>query len=179
MCDPSGGALTTMMLIAAGVGATASVYQNYEMSRQQNAVFKQNQKNALKSLTDSYDSQAVAANQRREAAGQSATQNAIEAAKARATATAAASDSNIGGLSVDALMNELTRQESTNYGNIATNERWAEEQRQRESQGLTNQTQSRINSVSTGSFNPIVGLLQIGSEVGGTYAQSQANRGRR
>lgn len=171
MCDP----VTAMVTFAAVTGGLG-VYQSYEASRQQNAVFKQNQKNSLKSLVDSYDSQAVSANQRREAAGQSATQNAIEAAKARATATAAATDSNIGGLSVDALMNELTRQESTNYGNIATNERFAEEQRQREAQGLTNQTQSRINSVAPGSFNPIIGLLQIGSEAGGAYYTSKASR---
>lgn len=174
MCDPSGGALTVAALTIAAVGSAASVYQSYEASQQANAMFKQNQRNSIKALRDSYDTQAVAANQRRDAAGQSATQNAIDAARARATASAAASGSNIGGLSVDALMNEITRQESSNYQNIAVNETYAEEQRQREALGLTNQAQSRINSAARGNFNPIIGLLQIGGATAGAYAQQNA-----
>jgi len=155
MCNP--------VVFAMAAMAAVSVAQQADAAKQQTALAKQNQKSAHQSLLDAYDAQSVQSNQQRDAAGQAATQNAVEAAQARASMQAAASDSNISGLSIDSLINEATRQEATNYQNLAVNQSYAEEQRQREGAGLRNQAQSRIDAVPRGSFSPILGLLQIGA----------------
>lgn len=162
MCDP----VTAMVAVTAVLGA----YSSYEQGQAQKTIFENNQDIAIRSTLDQYDAQGAQANQRREAAGQSATQNALQAAKARSTATAAASDSNIAGLSVDSLINEITRQEGTNYVNIAANEAAAQDQQVREGAAIRSNAISNINSVERGGYNPIIGLLQIGAQVGGARA---------
>lgn len=158
--------------IAAIVAAVASVYSSHEQSQAQNRIFENNQNAAIRSALDQYDAQGAASNQRREAAGQQATQNALAAERARATARTAAEGSGISGLSVDQIVNEITGQEGQNYADIAANEAWAQDQASRVGKGITAQAQDRINSVAPGGFNPIVGLLQIGAGAAGAYTQT-------
>lgn len=151
------------------VSALATTYSSYEQSKAQNAVFETNQNSAIRSALDQYEAQGAQANQRREAAGQEAQANSLAAQRARSTAATAAEGSGISGLSVDAVLNEITGQEGQNYTNIAANEAYAQDQQTRVGRGITAQAQDRINSVQPGSFNPIVGLLQIGAAGGGAY----------
>lgn len=160
--------------VVAAVTAIASAYSASEQSKAQNAIFESNQNAAIRSTLDQYEAQGAAANQRREAAGQSATQNAMAAARARATAAAAAEGSNISGLSVDSVMNEISGQEGQNYTNIAANEAFAQDQQARVNAGITAQGIDRINSVQKGNFNPIIGLLQIGTSTAGAYYGAKA-----
>lgn len=162
MCDP----VTAMAAVTAVLGA----YSSYEQGQAQKTIFENNQDIAIRSALDQYEAQGAQANQRREAAGQSATQNALQAAKARSTATAAAADSNISGLSVDSVLNEITGQEGQNYSNIAANEAAAADQQYRQGKGITSEAMSRINSVERGGYNPVLGLLQIGAQVGSVRA---------
>lgn len=169
MCNPA--------LAVVAVTGVLSAYQSYDQAQTQKRIFENNQNAAIRSTLDQYAAQGAQANQRREAAGQSATQNALAAARARATATAAGEASNISGLSVDQVMNEISGQEGQNYSNIAANEAFAQDQQARVGAGIQAQGQDRINSVAQGGFNPIVGLLQIGAQVGGTYyGQKQSGK---
>ena len=159
--------------------ALATAYGQYEQSQAQNKQFESNQNNAIRSALDQYEAQGAQANQRREQAGQQVQQNALAAARARATAQAASSDSNISGLSVDQVLNEITGQEGSNYTTLAANEAAAQDQQVREGAGITSQAQSRINSVSRGSFNPLIGLLQIGAAGTGSYVKNGGTFGGR
>lgn len=156
--------------VALAATAAVSAYSAYEQSQAQNKIFEANQNSAIRSALDQYEAQGAAANQRRDAAGQAAEKNARDAARARATVNAASEGSNIAGLSIDALQNEITAQEGTNYTNIAANEAYAQDQQVRQGRGITAQAQDRINSVQPGNFNPVVGLLQIGAAGVGGYA---------
>lgn len=156
------------------VSALATAYSQSEQSKAQTKVFESNQNSAIRSALDQYEAQGAQSNQRRDLTGQQVQQNALAAARARSTAQAAASDSNIAGLSVDQVMNEITGQEGTNYSNIAANEAAAQDQQTRAAAGITSQAQDRINSTQAGNFNPLIGLLQIGAAGAGTYAGYKA-----
>lgn len=142
-------------------------YSSYEQGQAQKTIFENNQDIAIRSALDQYDAQGAQANQRREAAGQQAQQNSLAAQRAKATATTAAEASGISGLSVDAVVNEISGQEGQNYANIAANEAAAADQQYRQGKGITSEAMSRINSVERGGYNPVLGLLQIGTQVGG------------
>ncbi len=160
MCDPSG------VVIAASVASALSVVSDSMQGKQQNASFKQNQKNSIRAGLDAYDTQGAQANERRDQAGQSATRNALDAARARASISNQSSESNLSGLSVDALVAEVDRQEGVNNADLAANEAFGADQRVREGKGIRSSTQGRINSAPRGSFNPVIGLLQIGADTG-------------
>lgn len=165
--------IETILIATALTTAAAGGYSQYAQSKSADRMFAQNQKNAIRSTLDQYEALGAQANQRRESAGQAAQQNSLAAARARATSNAAAASSNISGLSVDAVLNEIEGQEGQNYANIAANEAFAQDQQQREGTAIQSGGQSRINSVSPGGFNPIVGLLQIGAAGGSAYAQTK------
>lgn len=166
MCEP-----VTIMAAMAVIAAGATAYSQHEQSKAQNQLFKNNQAAALVAQIDAYDSQAAEANQRRDAAGQAATQNALDAARARATASVAANDAGVAGLSIDALMNDISRQEGTNYSDLAANESYAAEQRIMNGRGIRSNTIDRINSVGRGNFNAVVAGLQIaGAGAQGYYS---------
>lgn len=169
MCDP----VTITMVATAALTTGAQVYGQHEQAKAQNKAFKQNQRNALVAQNDAYTAQATRANQERDAAGQSSVRNALDAARARASAGAAASDSGISGITVDSLINDITAQEGTNAEDIAANQSFAADQRAREGAGIRSGTVDRINSAPKGNFNPIIGLLQIGASAGSAYAGAQ------
>lgn len=158
--------------IASLVTTVTSIYSSFDQGRTQKQIFESNQNAAIRSAIDQYDALGAQANQRREAAGQQATQNALAAARARATAATAAEGSGISGSSVDQIVNEISGQEAKNYTDIAANEAYAQDQATRVGKGITAQAQDRINSVAPGGFNPIVGLLQIGAGATDAYMQT-------
>lgn len=172
MCEPT--SLTMAALAIAGTGA--SVYSQHEQSKATNAAFKQNQRNALVAQNDAYTAQATRANQERDAAGQSSVRNALDAARARATANVAAGESGLSGITVDSLINDITAQEGTNAEDIAANQSFAADQRARDAAGIRSSTVDRIHSAPKGNFNPIIGLLQIGASGGSAYASAKSPR---
>lgn len=164
MCGPA-----AIPLAIAIIGAGTQVYSNREESKVETSIAKQNARNAIRAQNDAYEGQGAQANQERDAAGQSSYRNTIEAARARATARVAAGESGLYGVSADSLINEITGQEATNYVDLAANQSYAAEQRSREARGIQTQTQGRINSARPGSFNPVIGLLQIGTSAASAY----------
>lgn len=168
MCGPA-----AIPLAIAVVSSATQVYSAREQSQQQTSLAKQNAANALRAQNDAYDAQAAQANQRRDAAGQASYRNAIDAARARATARVAAGESGMSGTTADQLVNQITGQEGANYADLAANQSYAEDQRSREAAGIATQTQGRINSTPAGSFNPVIGLLQIGAAGASAYYGSK------
>lgn len=168
MCNPA-----LLAVAATGIGTGLQVFQQREIAQATNKAYEQNAAAARQAIVDGYDQLAVRSNQRRDASTQQSTANEINAARARATATAAASDSNIGGLTVDALLADINRQAATNASDIATNSEYAAAADQLQARGIRSQGVDRINAAPVGTFNPALGLLQIGAAAAQTYYATQ------
>jgi hypothetical protein len=168
MCNP--------LLALVAVSSVLQVTSMVQQSRAQDAAFDANKRNSIRAAMDAYQAQAVQANQSRAAAGQASLRNTLAAARARATAEAGAADAGIAGVSVDNILADVTRQEGNNYADIAANEAFAADRRALQGQGIQTTGAGRINSVSGGGFNPIIGLLQIGADVGGAYYGQKADQ---
>ena len=166
-------------VVIAGVAiasAVASIYAQQQQSKMTNATYKQNADNARTAQLNAYEQAGVANSQQYQQATQAATDNALSAARARATATAAAGDSGVAGNSIDSIVNDISRQEGNNYATINTNRDWAVEQARLQGQGIQAQAASQINGAPRAYFNPAIGLLQVGAAgVQGYYSGKQLN----
>lgn len=170
MCYPLLVMLPYITAAAAAASAAAAAASAQQQSKIQNATYQTNANNARTAQENAYEQQGLANQQQYSQATQLATNNALAAARARATATVAAGDSGIAGASVDSLVNDITRQEGNNYQTIDTNRGWAVEQQELQGLGIQSQAASQINSAPRSYYNPAVGILSIGTAGVSGYA---------
>lgn len=166
MCNPAAAAIIQV------AAAAATAYGQQQQSKVQTRVAENNTANARRAQLDGLDAQAAQGNQAQEVANRAATTNAINAAKARANINAVAAESGVSGLSIDALVNDVSRQEATNYETLAANQAHDADQRYRVAQGDAAATQSRINSVQPGQFSAALAAIQIAGAGASAYGNA-------
>jgi len=153
MCDPLSIATSVMVLstVTQGVASYTSQQQTYKQQKQQ----LQDQQNykaqvaaeSQKSYTNDIDALEQQRQQQQQLATDKLTANSIQAAQARATARVSAGESGVSGLSVDALIGDLYRQEGTNGLAIKTDATRAQQQITRQAASAKATAESRYSGV--------------------------------
>lgn len=166
MCD-----VTTALLVA---GAAAGYKGQQDMAAAQEAANNQGRELALQNRDLQIQALKNAEEEEAIRASEALRQNSQAAEAARATARVAAGESGISGLSVDALLNDLTMQESRNKQDVLQTQDFGQRQRQLDFQGVQITGQSQVNQM------PIVeypNFLETAGTVGGqAYYQYKRNK---
>ena len=134
--------------LVAGVGQAVVGYQAAQADYKANKeLFKANLQNAATATTDKYGQIATRIMQEDAAASQEIQEAQVEGLKARASASVAAAEGGVSGVSVDAIVRDTLASEARFISNTKKNldysrEYWRGEQRAAQAQG-----QSQVNSV--------------------------------
>lgn len=173
MCEPVTITTTTAMYISlamSAASAVAGVVAQKSASDMQDAQYEQNKLNAQQAFADNIKQTNL---QMEQADVQEADkQNAVmrEGARRRATATVAAGEAGVGGISVQNLMNDFTAAENRLVGASEMQKQWNRTGAQLQLQGAGTTMQSRINSVQRGSGVDYFGAaLKLGGAAYDTY----------
>jgi hypothetical protein len=129
---------------ASGVAGYAGQVQQ---AKAQNQYYKENAENANRSAMNQYTAMQQRMIQEEKAAGEDKIEVARDARAARATATMAAGEANVGGLSVQGLMQEFLGREGSFNASTDRQTGWNRAQGQLELKGIKYGAQDRINSV--------------------------------
>ncbi len=171
MCDPAT-ALTIASGVASFVGQQQAASAQEAANEQGRQLAIQNQQLQIRALQNQEDEDS-------KRAAEALADNSRAAEALKATARVSAGEAGISGLSVDALLGDLTRQESENAGEIIQTLDFQQRQRdlQREGTGIT--TQSQINQLPLVQY-PSFFDAAIGTATAAfsTYQQSQALKAR-
>lgn len=148
--------------------AAVGFAQAKQQADDQNAAYERNWKASLAAMRDDYDSVTLNTLQEREVASSKLIEKRIEAMKAKATASTAAGEGGVTGLSVDALVSDLEAQHARQAHAIVTNYENKRLENMQRGKQIKNQTISRINSVKQArNPSPLPFILQgIGSGLG-------------
>lgn len=166
--------MATIAIISAGTAA----YSSREQAKNQNEFAETNAAHANEAAALGYEAQGTRLQQDREAAGQRRTNSVVAAEQARASARTVAGESGVAGMSIDSLINDITRQEAQNTLTIDTNSDMAYAQSRLEGRGVSAQARDRINSAPKGYFNPLLETLKIAAAgAGGYYGQATPGAG--
>lgn len=145
MCDPISMALTSL-----AVGAAQSVAQYQAESAaaaQQNAYYRDNAARANKAAQEQMFQTQQRMLQEQEAGADEKIKNMRDARADRASATVAAGESGVSGLSVDALLREFSINESQANDAVDRNTELSLNQLQNEITGIRSNAEARINGV--------------------------------
>ena len=143
MCDP-------LSMIGFGIAAASQVvsYQGQAVAaEQQNQLYRDNAARANQSARDQMFQTQQRMLQEQEAAASEKIDTSREARAAKATASVAAGESGVTGLSVDALMREFDGRAAEANDRIDQNTEWSMTQLNNEMKGIRANTEDRINSV--------------------------------
>jgi len=172
MCDP----VTALTVATVASGVTGFIGQQQAASAQEAANMQsrnlaiQNQNLQIRALRNQEEEDAVQASQALQ-------DSAREAAALRARATVAAGESGVSGLSIDALMGDIVRQETENRLNILQTQDFRQRQRQLDREGLGITTQSQINQLPAVQYPSFLeAVASTGSAAYGVYQRGQATR---
>ncbi|OOO32855.1 hypothetical protein EFR00_30470 [Rhizobium sophoriradicis] len=143
MCDPG-----SMIGLAVGAAAQAFQYRSdVAAAEEQNKLYRQNAARANQNARDQMFQTQQRMLQEQEKAGAEKADNLKEAREAKATATVAAGESGVSGLSVDALLAEFDGRASLANDRIDQNTDWTLNQLSNEMKGIRSNAEDRINSV--------------------------------
>lgn len=145
MCEP-----TTLALMQFGIGAASAVsgYQGAKQeAAQQNALFNKNTTAAQIATGQQYTQTQLRQIQDEEAAGADKMEMAREGRAARATATVAAGEAGVSGLSVNSILQEFYGREGQYNATTDKNTKWSRAQTDMTLKGIQAGGQDRINSV--------------------------------
>lgn len=145
MCEPTSIAIASFALASA---STVASYQGQmTAAKQQNAAFQENARRANAEVVRGYDVIGERSMQERASAARQIEDNRRDAQRARATMTAAAGESNVSGLSVEALLRDFYGRETDFNDRTFENLDNTERQLRREMQGVRASGEDRIASV--------------------------------
>ena len=159
MCEP-----TTILAIASVAATAASVNAQQVAEKQQEQTNRRQYENSMKAMAANVNQTNAEHMQQREASVQKLQENNMAATAAKATATTAAGEIGISGLSVDALLSDLSGKQGRYTDSVTTNYQNAEMaiNNQRENIGIN--ASSQINSLKTPQAPDYVGAaLRIGT----------------
>ncbi|MGR9178449.1 virion core protein, T7 gp14 family [Rhizobium leguminosarum] len=143
MCDPG-----SMIGLAVGAATQAFQYRSdVAAAEEQNKLYRQNAARANQNARDQMFQTQQRMLQEQEKAGAEEADNLRDAREAKATATVAAGESGVSGLSVDALLAEFDGRAATANDRIDQNTDWTLSQLNNEMKGIRSNAEDRINSV--------------------------------
>ncbi|MBB2681892.1 UNVERIFIED_ORG: vacuolar-type H+-ATPase subunit H [Rhizobium esperanzae] len=143
MCDP-------VSMIGLAIGAAQQVVSFQAQSQaanEQNRLYADNAKRANQTARDQMFQTQQRMLQEQEKAGAEKADNLRDAREAKATATVAAGEGGVSGLSVDALLAEFDGRAATANDRIDQNTDWTLAQLNNEMKGIRSNAEDRINSV--------------------------------
>jgi len=162
VCEP-----TTLMAVSIGLTAAqgvASYVGQSQMASQQAKANAATARSVNESTRINLAQLGIQGQQERDAASQKAQEVQRERLKAEARARVSAGEAGVSGLSVDALLNDYSKEESRYLESLETNMDYNQQQRDLEAQGIVAQGQSRINSMPLPNTPSLLGTaLQIGA----------------
>lgn len=173
MCEPlSAGTMFAISTAVAAAGAGLSYMgQQAQASAQADANAAQAE-SVRKATINQYDQLQLQQQQDRENAAQKLTETSRQAAQARATAITAAGEAGVAGLSVNALLDDITRQEMEFTDSVKHNQQRRDQQIRQEMVGVEASGQSRINSLPTPQQPSFAeALLRTGSGAFDSYSR--------
>jgi hypothetical protein len=152
MCDP----VTALAVGSFAITAGSAIVENKAKSQQS----KENKSNALEAFQANINALDTRETQEKDAAGQTIMQADRQARAADALAKVSAGEAGVAGASVDAVLQNLTRQKNTFDVSAKENLHNTLTQIEAEKSGASATAQSRINSAPPP--NPFLSVLQIG-----------------
>lgn len=169
-------ATATLLLTIAGTGA--SVLGQAQTAKAQKAANKQQFQSEMQAYRDNIDASNRQVQQEAEAATEKANRAALEGRKAMSSATVAAGEAGVTGMSVDALMRDLQGQALENVGNIEANYLRRKEGVEMDRINMRNRTVSQINAMQTPMTPNLIGAgLEIGKAVNTYRNERQPTKG--
>jgi hypothetical protein len=147
-----------LSIAQAAVGFAAASQQ----ANEQNAYFEQNRLNAIAAMRDRYTAVNNKLLEERTAASQDLLEKRVEATKKKATATVAAGEAGVTGLSVDALLSDYDAAQARREASVITNYNIRRGQAEDELDVTYHNTISRINSVRQASKPSPLGFILQG-----------------
>jgi len=141
MCDPIT-ALTVASGVAGFVGQQQQAKAQASANKRTQALILQNQSLQIQSLQNAEDEDRVKTQE-------SIINNQKAADAARATAAVSAGEAGVSGLSVDALLGDLTLQEAENRNDLMMSQDFRQRQRQLDREGIGITSQSQVNQMPT------------------------------
>jgi hypothetical protein len=156
----------------------ASFSAKQEAANEQTARYNQNVTNSLAAARDQHNQLTLRTMQEAEASQQKEYVHNVEAAERAADVSVSAAGGNVGGLSVDALIGDITRKSALNRSTVQRNYQMTAAQLQQQQIGVVTQAESRINSMAPGSPpSPIGPALEIAGAGIKAYGNFEARRG--
>lgn len=159
--------LALVSVITSIAGSIASYASASQQAAAQNEYYRQNAKAAQQAAVNQYAALQHKQEQERGVASRELFDNAVEGAKARATAATAAGEAGVGGLSEMTIINDLLAQQGRQDAAVDAQYQMTRDSIRADMVDVETQAQGRINSVQTAtSPSPIPYLIQgIGSAV--------------
>lgn len=169
MCSP---VALTVMTVASGVldyaGKRQAASAQEKANNRSRELAIQNQNLQIRSLQNQADED-------RRQATQAILDNQKDADAARSTAAVAAGESGVSGLSIDALMGDLVRQETDNRLNILSINSFQQRQRELDREGIGITAQSQINQLPLVEYPSFASAaLSTAMDGVGTYQRAKA-----
>lgn len=169
MCEPA--TLTAISIgLTAASGVASYVGQQNAAAAQEAANAQgrnlaiQNQQLQIRALQNQEDEESRRAEE-------ALRENSLAADATRATAAVSAGEAGVAGLSVDALLGDITRQESENKQDVLQTQDFGQRQRQLDREGLGITTQSQINQLPLVEYPSFFDTaLQTGTAAFGQYS---------
>ncbi|HCL3314570.1 TPA: hypothetical protein N2A14_002578 [Pseudomonas aeruginosa] len=167
MCNPA----------VMGAFAVASTFMQYQAAQQQakaqTQLYNMNKAAAIKSMQADQTALGLQAQQSADAASQQINDRRLEALRQSSTATVAAGEAGVSGFSVERVLRDISGASSKDVSTIQQNLDWNNQQIQSQMVGVSNDTQSRINSVQKGVKPSLLGtIFKAGVSGGEAYASA-------
>jgi hypothetical protein len=162
--------ISVVAAVASSLVGYAGQMANYKAQQQ---YYEQNAKAARVATVNRYASIQNRQLQEHDAAAQQVQQSKLEAMKARSTARTAAGEAGVTGLSVEALLQDLSAQEGRYEASVAQNYQMNQQYLRGEMEATQDQGIARINSVPYPT-KPSFGAALIGAFGSGIQAYAQA-----
>ena len=169
MCDPATLAIASLAITT--TGSVAGIGSQMAQASAQSKANERQAENIQESAIANYDLLASRREQEEGAASQQIMASKIDAAKARATATVAAGEAGVTGLSVDSLLADLNRQEANYADGVNQNLGNTRDQLDVEAGNIQRGATSRINSLPTVQAPNYAGALENIATAGVKYYQ--------
>lgn len=170
MCEP-------MMMLSLGMsvlGQGVSLMGQMQQSAAQDAYYEQNRQNALQAFSDKQNALNLRESQEQTSAAAQTFDNSLKARAASATASTAAGESGVGGLSIEGLMQDFGSRAARANDRIAQQGEWTQGQLEAEKTASGDQAVSQINSVQPGNFG-ILNFADAAVRIGGAGVNAYTN----
>jgi hypothetical protein len=173
--------MTMLSLGMSVLGQGVSLMGQMAQSQAQDAYYEQNRQNALQAFSDKQNAFNIREQQEQTSAAAQTFDNSLKTRAAEATASTAAGESGVGGLSIEGLMQDFSARGARANDRIAQQGEWTQAQLESEKTAAGDQAVSQINSVQPGQFG-ILNFADAAVRIGGSavsamtsYQKSQIN----